>query len=150
MRHHKPSSIFLRVLWCACALALATFITACATPPRGPTAQSLLKSAGFKTLVASTDKQVAHLPTLPAGEVTVVEQSGKRYYVFPDAANNLLYVGTAKEYQTYLRLRADNQLPAPNPEASYFKQDQAMRKADNRDASAPGWDAWPAFSGLGW
>lgn len=109
----------------------------------------MLKAAGFKTVAARTDKQIAHLPTLPAGEVTVVERTGKRYYVYPDAANNQLLVGTAKEYQAYLKLRADNHLAPSNPEASYFKEDQAMRKADHRDASEP-WEVWPAFEGLGW
>jgi hypothetical protein len=141
---------FVRTLQRTCALFIAVLLAACATAPTGPSPQSLLKSAGFKPIVASTDKQIAHLPTLPAGEVTVIEQTGKSYYVYPDAANNQLYVGTAKEYQAYLKLRADNHMSAPNPEASYFKQDEAMRKADNRDASAPWWEAWPAFGGLGW
>ena len=114
-----------------------------------PQAESLLLAAGFKTVVASSDKQLQSLPTLPAGQVTVVTQTGKNFYVYPDLAQNRIYVGTEKEYQAYLKLRAQNNLPAPDPQASYFQQDAAMRKADARDASVP-WELWPSFSGLGW
>jgi hypothetical protein len=141
---------FSRLLRLAAAPLLGLALAGCATPPVGPSPENLLTAAGFKTVVASTDKQVANLPTLPAGEVTVIERTGKSYYVYPDLAKNQLYVGTAREYQAYLQLRTQNNMPLRNPEASYFKQDQAMRKADGRDMSAPWWDAWPAFESLGW
>lgn len=141
----KPSrsSAWLGIL-SACALFAVVAARADA-----PTAESLLTAAGFKTVVASTDRQLQQLPTLPAGQVTVVSQTGKNYYVYPDLVNNRIYVGTAKEYQVYLKLRAQNNLPTADPQASYMQQDAAMRKADARDASVP-WDLWPDFNGLGW
>lgn len=133
------------------AFTLSALVLDCASAPSSPppAAESLLVAAGFKTVVASTDKQLLSLPTLPAGQVTVVTQTGKNFFVYPDLAQNRIYVGTEKEYQAYLKLRAQNNMPSPDPQASYFQQDAAMRKADARDASVP-WDLWPSFSGLGW
>jgi hypothetical protein len=135
-------------------LALSALILGCgatpsAPPPSTPQNDSLLVAAGFKTVVASTDKQLQALPTLPAGQVTVMTQTGKNYFVYPDLANNRIYVGTEKQYQAYMTLRAQNNLPTPDPQHSYFQQDAAMRKADTRDLSVP-WDVFPDFSGLGW
>jgi len=135
-------------------LTLSALIVGCAAtpsapPPSTPQNDSLLVAAGFKTVVASTDKQLQALPALPAGQVTVVSQTGKNYFVYPDPAHNRIYVGTEKQYQAYMTLRAQNNLPAPDPQRSYFQQDAAMRKADTRDLSVP-WDVWPDFAGLGW
>jgi hypothetical protein len=142
----KLLSNSLRIL---CALTQLTLVMGCASTPPAPPAESLLLAAGFKTVVANTARQLQHLPTLPTGQVTVVTQTGKNYYVYPDLAKNQIYVGTDKQYQAYLKLRQQNNLPNVNPEAAYFKQDAAMRNATVRDESAP-WEMWPSFNGLGW
>jgi hypothetical protein len=145
----------MKLSYCIKAFALLTLsalVLGCTSTPSSappPQAESLLVAAGFKTVVASTDKQLQLLPTLPVGQVTVVTQTGKNFFVYPDSANNRIYVGTEKEYQAYMKLRAQNNLPTADPQASYFQQDAAMRKADARDASVP-WELWPSFSGLGW
>ncbi len=131
------------------ALTLLALVAGCASTPPAPPAEGLLLAAGFKTVVASTAKQLQHLPTLPASQVTVVTQTGKNFYVYPDPAKNQIYVGTDKQYQAYLKLLQQNNLPNVNPEAAYFKQDAAMRSATVRDESAP-WLLWPDFNGLGW
>ena len=132
----------------ACALLL---IVGCAGAPPAPPPlpANLLAQAGFKNIAATSAEQKAHLQRLPAGQVTVVSQNMKNYFVYPDAADNRLWVGTEKEYQAYQRLRAQNNLPAYNPEASYFKQDANINLADKQDASVT-WGWWPGFSGLGW
>ena len=35
----------------------------------------------------------------------MVHKDGKTYYVFPDAARNLAYVGGPKEYEAYHQIR---------------------------------------------
>jgi hypothetical protein len=45
--------------------------------------ESLLVAAGFR-LSASTDKQLQQVPTLPPGQVTVITDTGKNWYVYPD------------------------------------------------------------------
>lgn len=144
---------FTHAIGCAVALAMSTMLAGCgsapATSPSAPSPEGLLTAAGFKTVVASTDAQLKHLPTIPAGQVTVISQTGKNFFVYPDLAKNQIYVGTQKEYQAYLKLRVQNNLPLSDPEASYFKQDAGMPRADQRDESAP-WTPWPNFDGLGW
>ncbi len=133
----------------AAMLALLLLAVGCASTPPAPSAASLLSASGFKTLVASTPQQSQHLKTLPADQITVVQRDMKTYFVYPDTANNRIYVGTEKEYQSYLRLRAQNNVAAPYPDAASQKQDAQMRAADARDASVT-WGFWPSFSGLGW
>jgi len=136
----------------AASLVMIALVAACGSaPPAAPPAinENLLSAAGFKTVVASTDKQLQEIPKLPAGQVTVMSNTGKNYFVYPDMAKKQIYVGTEKEYQAYLKLRAQNNLPDADPEASYAKQDKAMRKADVRDNSVY-WELFPDFNGLGW
>jgi hypothetical protein len=134
-------------------LALAALVASCATssapPAADPRAEALLVSAGFKTVPASTDKQLQQLPTLPVGQVTVVTQTGKNWFIYPDFARNRVYVGTQKEYQAYLKLRAQNNLPDVDPEASYYKQDVAMTAKTARYAGIP-FDGWPDFAVMSW
>jgi hypothetical protein len=137
----KLPALFLVVL-------LQAMLAACSAPaPRntGPSPESLLTQAGFKTIVASNDRQVQSLPTLPPGQVTVVSLTGKSFYVYPDLGKNQLFVGNEKTYRAYLNLRAQNNMPQIDAESDYFKQDKALRKEDVRDASAPWWDYWPSL-----
>jgi hypothetical protein len=144
---------FAKILVALATLALvagcANTSTSAPSAPPTPQTESLLSAAGFKTVVASTDKQLQEIPKLPAGQVTVMSNTGKNYFVYPDLARKQIYVGTEKEYQAYLKLRAQNNMPNVNPEASYAKQDAAMRKADTRDNSVY-WELFPDFNGLGW
>lgn len=141
----KPKSTDL-----LCSLVLTLFLLAgCASAPPAPPVGGLLSAAGFKTLAATTPQQVQHVKKMPADQMTVVQQDMKTYFVYPDTANNQIYVGTEKEYQAYMRLRAQNNVSAPYPDAVYQKQDAQMRAADARDASVT-WGFWPGFSGLGW
>ena len=155
-----PSNVVERFAALA-ALALLSFATGCAGPASSPASQpseSLLTSAGFKTIAADTPERKRHLEWLPPDEVTAVQLTGQHYYVFPDVAKSQLYVGTPKEYQAYLALRTKNGLPAPKPQdwdtAKLYRYQQAqaqkMAKINEQDASIPSWAIWPAFGGLGW
>lgn len=141
------------------AVLTATLLAACATTPPAPPPPSerLLTDAGFKTVVATTPPQKEHLQVLQQGVVSQVQQTGRHYYVYPDAANSRLYVGTPKEYQAYLALRTKNGLPNPAPVdtttadmRNYLRQDAAMQKADAFDRQIPPWAVWPDFANLGW
>ena len=135
------------------SLAMIALVAGCGSnptaPPVAPLNESLLSAAGFKTVLATNDKQLQEIPKLPAGQITVMSNTGKNFFVYPDLAKKQIYVGTEKEYQAYLKLRAQNNLPATDPEASYAKQDEAMRKAIVRDNSVY-WELFPDFNGLGW
>jgi len=135
------------------SLAMIALVAGCGSnptaPPVAPLNESLLSAAGFKTVLATNDKQLQEIPKLPAGQITVMSNTGKNFFVYPDLAKKQIYVGTEKQYQAYLKLRAQNNLPATDPEASYAKQDEAMRKAIVRDNSVY-WELFPDFNGLGW
>ena len=137
----------------------AVLVAACAsTPPAPPPpSPSMLTAAGFKAVVADTPLRKAHLQALPTSGVTEWQNTGRHFFVYPDAANDRLLVGTPKEYQAYLALRGKDGLANPTPNAattvdvrSYLKQDASMEKADALAAQVPPWAIWPDFSNLGW
>jgi hypothetical protein len=133
-----------------CTFAMVSLGLGCASAPAPtPKTESLLLISGFKIVNAGTDAQLKQIPTLPAGQITVITQTGKNYFVYPDLPKNRVFVGTAKEYEAYRKLRRVNDLPDVDPQASYLKQDSAMMKADKRDESVP-WDGWPRFDLLNW
>jgi hypothetical protein len=87
-------------------LALAAFALGCATQQQ----EKLLSEAGFRTKSVSTPEGQQHLKTLTQGKITPVMRSGKTYYIFPDAANNRVYVGDQAQYQKYRQLRSQQKL----------------------------------------
>jgi hypothetical protein len=120
------------------AFALLALTAGC-TGMQTQNKENLLIAAGFKVIVPSTAAQKQKLQALPAGKVTLVQKSGKTYYVFPDAANNQAYVGGPKQYQAYKQLRLANKLANENLEAAELNQDASMN-----------WDAWGGWGGPGW
>ena len=98
------------LMQCICAVALAAFLPACTTTPSSASAsatpETLLKQAGFSTYVASTAEQKAHVQSMPAGKLTMVKRHGKNMWVYPDPANNRIYVGNNAQYQKFKVARA--------------------------------------------
>jgi len=109
---------------------LACFAAGCSTTKQ---TENLLSAAGFKMMPATTPEQKAHLKTLAAGKVTTVQRSGTTYFVFPDAARQVLYVGQQPQYQEYQKLRLQNQMA--------MDQLQAAELNSDRDWSR--WGVWP-------
>lgn len=141
---------FPAILWALAALAI---VCGCAgTPQPPPVDETQLGAAGFKILAAKTVQQQEHLQTLPPGVITEWQRTGKHYFIYPDAAHNRVYVGTAKEYAAYQRLRPGNypSLAAQQAAdmASYEKQDAAMQNNTQRDLADP-YYFWGSFDGLG-
>jgi hypothetical protein len=88
-------------------VALVSLLGACATTA-SPRAENVLLSAGFKAKVATTAKQRQELQTLHEGKVSPVRQKGKKFYVYPDAPHNQIYLGNKAQYQAYKHLRAQH------------------------------------------
>jgi hypothetical protein len=78
----------------------------------------MLVASGFKVITPKTAKQQQKLQSLPPGKVTMIRKAGKTYYIFPDPAHNLAYVGGPKQYRQYQQLRADNKLAKENLETA--------------------------------
>jgi len=86
-------------------VALLALLGGCAAAGSSRAETSLL-STGFTAKVAMTAKQRQELQTLPEGKVSLVRQNGKTFYVYPDAPDNQIYVGSEAQYQAYENLLA--------------------------------------------
>jgi hypothetical protein len=129
------------------ALALAMVLTGCATSPVQRT-EKLLTQSGFKPVVASTAGQQQRLQSLPLDRVSVAKRQGKTYYVYPDPARNVLYVGKQAQYQAYQTavqdryLTQDARLSARVAEAPVFTQDSLEMGGGGPDWVEL-WQGWP-------
>jgi hypothetical protein len=76
------------------AIALLALAVGCASTQ---SKENSLVAAGFIVIVPKT---------IPPDKVTMVQKSGKTYYVFPDTAHNKVYVGGPKQYEAYKKKKA--------------------------------------------
>ena len=120
----------------AAAIGLLALAMGCATTKH---TEQMLGDAGFKRVAAQTPKQVQHLKTLPADRLTVVKVNGKTFYVFPDPAHNILYLGNPEEYQTYKESVSLQKLEGQN------RVDAIEDQASGDDAGT--WVEWTSSSG---
>src|SRR5947208_4801161 len=120
------------------ALALLALTAGCATTQSSTqNRESMLVASGFKTVTPKTAVQQQKLQKLPPGKVTMIQKRGKTYYIFPDPAHNVAYVGGPNQYQAYLQLRADKKLARENLETAEMYQDAAME-----------WSLWGGGEGV--
>src|SRR5467141_3794672 len=120
-------------------IALLALTVGCATTQTSTqNRESMLVASGFKTVTPKTPAQQQKLQKLPPGKVTMINKAGKTYYIFPDPARNLAYVGGPKQYQEYQQLRTENKLAKEDFETAQMYQDSEMDWG--------GWGGW----GAGW
>ena len=124
------------------ALTVSMFVAgsvAAAAPPKID--ESELLASGFKVLVAKTTAQEEWVRRLPPGQIRPMQRTGKKFFIYPDAARKQIYVGGPKEYEAYRQLHPDSKLAAleaaKQGNAYRLKQDEAMKKATARDLSDP-------------
>ncbi len=111
------------------ACALTALVIGCSTTK---SRENMLSAAGFKMVPATTAAQQSHLQTLPQDKITSVVRDGTTYYVFPDAKNQVLYVGQDAQYQEYQKLRLENQMSEEQLQAAEME---------------PAWGAWGPWGG---
>lgn len=99
--------------------------------------ENLAIAAGFKTITPTKPNQIARFQSLPADKVTRITHKGKTYYILPDPANNVAYVGGPKQYQSYQQLRLARKISNQNLEAA----------AMNQAAASEDWGAWGGWGG---
>jgi hypothetical protein len=123
---------------------------AAAAPPSVD--ESQLLALGFKVLVATTPAQQEWVRRLPPGQIRPMQRTGKKFFIYPDASRNQIYVGGPKEYEAYHQLHPESQLAtreaAKKGSAYRLKQDEVMQKATARDLSDPFLGA--SWFDLGW
>ncbi len=127
--------------------AIAAGGSRAASPPPN---ESELLAAGFKVLVATTTVQQDWVKSVPAGKIRPMQRTGKKYFIYPDASRNQIYVGGPQEYEAYLQLHPERRneqaaqaAQAAADKASYLKQNKNMQTANGRDLSDP-------FLGASW
>jgi hypothetical protein len=114
--------------------------------------ESELSSVGFKVLVATTSAQKDWVKRLAPGQIRAMQRNGKKFFIYPDAPRNQVYVGGPNEYEAYRQLHPETKLAGQDSakQAAEYraKQDVAMKKATARDLSDPFYGlSWPD---LGW
>ena len=102
----------------------------CASTRHVEQTEQMLTQAGFSRVAASSEQQIKHLQTLPVDKLTVVKLKGKTFYVFPDPAHNLLYVGNPEEYQAYQQILWQNKTEAQNRVMAALGEDTGNGEGD--------------------
>lgn len=142
-------SKLLQVLRALAVSMVVAGVAAAATPRID---ESQLLTVGFKVLVATTTVQQDWVKSLAPGQIRAMQRNGKKYFIYPDAPRNQIYVGGPNEYEAYQQLhpesRKDPQEAAKKASAYRLEQDEAMRKATARDLSDPFLGA--SWADLGW
>jgi hypothetical protein len=129
------------------AVALAAVVGGCATSPVQRT-EALLSQNGFKPVAASTAAQQQRMQSLPPDQISAVKRHGQTYYVYPDPARNLLYVGNKAQYQAYQTALQDQRL-AQDAKLARAVQDAPVLNQDALEMSGAGpswdeiWRGWP-------
>jgi len=111
-------------------LTLITVAAGCATTQD---TEHLLSAAGFNSVAATSPQQQSDLKSLPPDKVSRVPRHGTNFYVYPDARQQMLYVGQEPQYQEYQRLRLQKQEADENLEAEEL-------------GSTTDWAAWGPWS----
>ena len=114
--------------------------------------ESQLLNLGFKVLVATTKVQQDWVRSLPPGKIRAMQRTGKKFFIYPDAPRNQIYVGGPKEYDAYVKLhpedRTTTQEAARKADEYRAKQGDVMRNATEHDLSNPFLGA--TWADLGW
>ncbi len=127
-----------RIFLCSIAAAYAAVLAGCAsTQTSTQNRESMLVASSFKVITPKTAAQQQKLQNLPPGKVTMIQKKGKTYYIFPDPARNVAYVGGPKQYRNYQQLRAENKLTREDLETAEMYQDAEMQ-----------WSLWGGGEGV--
>ena len=128
MQIMKPFQILFTLFT---GIALLLLAAGCASTQHQ---ESMLTFAGFKIVVAKTPAQEQKLQALTPGKFTRIVRAGKTWYVYPEAANHRIYLGTKNEYQQYVQNIADGTISRQTFDSEVIAQ-----------ADGSGWDDWDSF-----
>ena len=138
----------MRHLWSVfSAAALLVMVAGCATSPVKRT-EKMLTQSGFQTVNSINAGHQEQINKLPANQVSLVKRQGKVFYVYPDRARNVLYVGNKAQYHAYQIALQDQHLAE---DAKLIRNFNAAPVLSEDDALMSGvdsgwdllWDGWP-------
>jgi hypothetical protein len=148
--------IFAVTLTAGISVTGAALLSGCTSTSSKATQQAqkqeaILKQCGFKTVSANTPAQIQKINTLPPGKISVVKRNGNRYYVYPDSARQLLFVGgdfQYLKYQNYLTDQAENAqfdaMSKMDPSISQYNNEAEVLIGNERLSgwNSPDWGSW--------
>ena len=129
------------------AAALLMIVAGCATTPAEHT-EKLLAQSGFKAVPAKAASQQQQMHTLPPARISLVKRKGHIYYVYPDHARNILYVGHKAQYQAY-QIAAQDQRLSQDARLLQDAGDSSVLNEDSLEMSGAVptweqmWEGWP-------
>jgi hypothetical protein len=126
MKQNKVLAICLALL----AVTAALNFSGCASM-EAHNKESLLSSAGFRTMTPSTPQQQTVYSSMPPYKLQRHDFNGKVVYAYVDKKSGVVYVGGENEYQRYKQLGQQQKIANEELEAAEMNQDTAM-----------GWGAW--------
>ncbi|MCK5851575.1 hypothetical protein KAH27_00980 [bacterium] len=112
---------YLRYMTLVAALILTvTFLISCAViqQPRAYETQDQLAVCGFKQKLADTPVKLDKLKELPQRKLILREHKGTNYYLYANAHQKCLFIGTEKAYQSYQKSEIQKQIVDNNRTAN--------------------------------
>ena len=97
--------------------------------------RSLLASAGFKTLPATTPTQEARLHSLTPGKITPFTGKNGKVYLFADPSKNSVMIGGPRQFLKYQALKARQRKIDENLLDAQVNMDNADYSAWGPDSS---------------
>jgi hypothetical protein len=138
-----------RIIGGLAVTALVAWLPACVTHSSnmaggGDTADTemerALVSSGFKVKTATTDGQRNHIRRLPDTQLEVVEQNGKKFYLYADKREDRLYVGDEWAYRAYRGYLKNQDL---RKKGVFVWEVHPGDKANNKTVEV--WHGWTPF-----
>ncbi len=128
------------------ATLLALLVTCCASPVKRT--ENMLTQSGFKAVPVKTPEQEQQLTSLPADRVSPVKRQGKVYFVFPDPAHKILYVGNKAQMHTFKQAVSDLRLEQDaKMEEAIIHAPEVNEDIDSQSGAMPSmeqiWEGWP-------
>ena len=101
--NHAGNTCRVRLAQVAHLFGIAVLAIGSAIAATPPVDEAELLKLGFKVLVATTDVQQKRVRELPPGKIRAMQRTGKKYFIYPDAAKDRIYVGGPAEYAAYTK-----------------------------------------------
>jgi hypothetical protein len=102
-RTKRPAAALLFIL-------LAGLLGGCATGGSAQLKQNMLTTAGFWTADPNAPQTQLLMQASTPGQFSSYAIAGKKYYLYPDAYSNTLYMGDEAAYQRYVAMQQDKRL----------------------------------------
>jgi len=132
------------VLWLALGAAILLIMTPGCATSKGKQMESYLTAAGFKQLPATNATQERQVQMTPPGRLSLVKRKGQVYYVYPNRAKNLLFVGQKAQYENYQNLLGDAEAVS-DYQLTHVWQEGAVNPMFSDGNSTPGFDELDSF-----